>query len=131
MTPGDQTPGDPNTGDPSPPPPAPPAAAEAHAPPERGPRPQILLALFGVGVLAFNFPLLMVWDADVSVLGLPLLPVALFAIWAGLIAALAVASERRPKAASPIWPPTLPLREGPQRPPAQHFPAQHPPMEAP
>lgn len=62
---------------------------------ERGPRPQVLLALFAAGVAAFNFPLLIVWDAPVTVLGLPLLPVALFAIWAGLICALALASERR------------------------------------
>ena len=31
----------------------------------------------------FNFPLLIVWDQPVTVFGLPLLPVALFAIWAG------------------------------------------------
>ncbi|MFG1299756.1 MHYT domain-containing protein [Xanthobacter sp. V3C-3] len=62
---------------------------------DRGPRPQVLLALFAVGLAAFNFPLLIVWDAPVTVLGLPLLPVALFAIWAALIAALALASERR------------------------------------
>ncbi|MEP9352579.1 hypothetical protein ABLE93_03165 [Xanthobacter sp. KR7-65] len=61
---------------------------------DRGPSPQGLAALCGAGVLVFNFPLLMVWDADVSVLGLPLLPVALFALWAALIAALAFASER-------------------------------------
>ncbi|MFG1266740.1 hypothetical protein V5F40_02105 [Xanthobacter sp. DSM 14520] len=105
-----------------PPLPAPRAAAPAHAASERGPRPQLLLALFATGVLAFNFPLLMVWDADVSVFGLPLLPVALFAIWAGLIAALAVASERRPKASPPI----LPLREG-----APQLQTQQPPAEAP
>ena len=104
--------GDQNAG--APPPHRPAAPAERHAPSERGPRPQILLALFAAGVLAFNFPLLMVWDADVSVFGLPLLPVALFAIWAGLIAALAVASERRPKAAAPIVPP--PLTPSPARP---------------
>ena len=62
---------------------------------DRGPRAQVLLALFAVGVVAFNFPLLIVWDAPVTVLGLPLLPVALFTIWAALIAALALASERR------------------------------------
>ena len=72
---------------------------------ERGPRPQVLLALFAVGVAAFNFPLLIVWDAPVTVLGLPLLPVALFAIWGALIAALAFASERRGHgAASPLLP---------------------------
>lgn len=118
MTAGDQTAGDP-------PLPAPRAASQAHAASERGPRPQILLALFATGVLAFNFPLLMVWDADVSVFGLPLLPVALFAIWAGLIAALAVASECRPKTAPQIWPPILPPRDGVQQ-PAQKSPAEAP-----
>ncbi len=61
----------------------------------RGPRPQVLLALWAAGLVLFNFPLLIVWNADASVFGLPLLPVALFAIWAGLIAALAFASEGR------------------------------------
>lgn len=64
----------------------------------RGPRPQLLIALWGAGLILFNFPMLIVWNADATVLGLPLLPVALFAIWAGLIAALALASERRPLA---------------------------------
>ena len=60
---------------------------------ERGPRPQVLVALCAAGVALFNFPLLIVWDQPATVLGLPLLPMALFAIWAGLIAALALASE--------------------------------------
>jgi hypothetical protein len=38
--------------------------------------------------------MLILWDRDTTVLGLPLLPVALFAIWAGLIGVLAWASER-------------------------------------
>ena len=59
----------------------------------RGPRAQVLLALCGAGLVLFNFPLLIVWDKGVTVLGLPLLPTALFLIWAGLIAALALASE--------------------------------------
>ena len=46
-------------------------------------------ALFAAGVLAFNFPLLALWDRDASVPGLPLFPAALFALWAALIAALA------------------------------------------
>ena len=54
---------------------------------------QRLLALFAVGVLLFNFPLLALWDRDATVLGLPLFPVALFAIWALLIAVLGVISE--------------------------------------
>lgn len=68
-----------------------------------GPRTAVLAALFAAGALAFNFPLLAVWDTDATVFGLPLLPVALFGIWAVLIAALAVASERRARAA-PLFP---------------------------
>jgi hypothetical protein len=60
----------------------------------RGPRPGVLLALAGAATVLFNFPILAVWNRDATVLGLPLLPLALFAIWAGLIAALAWASER-------------------------------------
>ena len=60
---------------------------------ERGPRPQVLVALCAAGVALFNFPLLIVWDQPATVFGLPLLPVALFAVWGGLIAALALASE--------------------------------------
>jgi hypothetical protein len=56
-------------------------------------RTQVLLALCGAGLVLFNFPLLIVWDKGVTVLGLPLLPTALFLIWAGLIAALALASR--------------------------------------
>ncbi|RDW11904.1 hypothetical protein [Paracoccus thiocyanatus] len=60
-----------------------------------GPPAQVLLALCGAGFLLFNFPLLLVWDQPLTVLGLPLLPVALFAIWVGLVAALAWVSARR------------------------------------
>ena len=54
----------------------------------------MLLALWGAGLVLFNFPMLIVWDRDATVLGLPLLPVALFVIWAALIGVLAWASER-------------------------------------
>ena len=54
----------------------------------------MLLALWGAGLVLFNFPMLIVWDQGVTVFGLPLLPVALFAVWAALIGALAWASER-------------------------------------
>jgi hypothetical protein len=50
---------------------------------------QRLLALFAAGALLFDFPLLKVWLAEGTVLGLPLLAVALFMAWASLIAALA------------------------------------------
>ncbi|MFK8253065.1 hypothetical protein [Ancylobacter terrae] len=61
----------------------------------RGPDPQVLLALFAAGVVALNFPMLIVWDSDWRPFGLPLLPLALFGIWAALIAAVAIVSERR------------------------------------
>ena len=57
---------------------------------------QRLLALFVAALLLFNFPLLALWDHPVLVLGLPLFPLALFVVWALLIAALAVLMERLP-----------------------------------
>jgi len=59
--------------------------------------PSRLLALFAAGVLLFNFPLLKLWLSDVTVFGLPLLPVALFGAWALLIAVLAYLMESRSK----------------------------------
>ena len=71
-----------------------------------GPRTQVLIALWGAGLVLFNFPLLIVWNADATVFGLPLLPVALFTIWAGLIAALALASKGRGRRSfRPVHPP--------------------------
>lgn len=54
---------------------------------------QRLLALFAAGLLAFNFPLLALWDVDATLLGLPLFPAALFLVWALLIAVLGFISE--------------------------------------
>ena len=50
---------------------------------------QRLAALFAAGTLLLNFPLLALWDRDATVAGLPLFPLALFALWAVLIGALA------------------------------------------
>ena len=55
---------------------------------------QRLVALFAAGWVAFNFPLLALWDHDVLVWGLPLFPLALFVLWALLIAALGWVLER-------------------------------------
>lgn len=60
-------------------------------------RAQLLVALAGAAVLLFNFPLLLIWDRGQELFALPMLPVALFLIWAGLIAALALASETGPR----------------------------------
>ncbi|MCK6417119.1 MAG: hypothetical protein L6Q63_16570 [Giesbergeria sp.] len=55
---------------------------------------QRLVALFAGGWVLFNFPLLGLWDRELSVLGVPLFPLALFVWWALLIAALAWLMER-------------------------------------
>jgi hypothetical protein len=62
---------------------------------------QRLVALFFAGWALFNFPLLALWDHEAEVFGLPLFPLALFAIWALLIAALAWVAERGPDATRP------------------------------
>jgi hypothetical protein len=49
---------------------------------------QRLVALFAGACLLFNFPLLALWDREVSILGVPLFPAALFLIWLVMIAAL-------------------------------------------
>ena len=58
-----------------------------------GLRSQRLLALFCAGLALFNFPLLALWDRELTVFGLPLFPAALFALWALLIVLLAVLME--------------------------------------
>jgi hypothetical protein len=50
---------------------------------------QRLIALAVAGAVMLNFPLLTLWDVDATILGLPLLPVALFTSWAVLIACAA------------------------------------------
>ena len=57
---------------------------------------QRLLGLFALALMLFNFPLLALWDRDATLLGLPLFPLALFIVWALLIAALAWLMERSP-----------------------------------
>ena len=55
---------------------------------------QRLLALFFAGMMALNYPLLALWDTQAQVFGLPLFPVALFGLWALLIATMAWLLER-------------------------------------
>ena len=52
-------------------------------------RSQRLVALFAGGWLLLNFPLLGLWDSDLTVGGIALFPLALFGIWGGTIALLA------------------------------------------
>jgi cation transporter-like permease len=55
---------------------------------------QRLAALFLAGCLAFNFPLLGIWDGDANVFGVPVFLAALFLLWLALIAVLAWWMER-------------------------------------
>ena len=57
-------------------------------------RTQRLLALCVAGGMLLNFPLLTLWDHDATLLGVPLMPAALFGGWALLIALAAWISER-------------------------------------
>jgi hypothetical protein len=59
-------------------------------------RQQRLLALFACGWLLLNFPLLTLWDRGITVAGLPLMPLAVFAGWATLIGAAAWVAEAGP-----------------------------------
>jgi hypothetical protein len=59
-------------------------------------RQQRLFALFAAGWLLLNFPLLALWDRDVTVGGFPLLPLAVFIGWAILICAAAWVAEAPP-----------------------------------
>lgn len=55
---------------------------------------QRAVAVFLAGWALLSFPLLGLWDRDVTLAGIPLLPLMLFVIWALLIAAVAWIVER-------------------------------------
>ena len=57
----------------------------------KGPR---LVALFLLGCLLFNFPLLHLVSMPGEILGIPVLYAYIFAIWALLIALMALVVER-------------------------------------
>lgn len=56
---------------------------------------QRLAALFALGCLLFNFPLLALFNRSETVAGLPLLFVYVYAAWGLLIALLALVIERK------------------------------------
>lgn len=56
---------------------------------------QRLVALFLLGNLLFNYPLLALFNQPRMVLGIPMLYVYVFGAWAVLIALLAYVAERR------------------------------------
>ncbi len=55
---------------------------------------QRLVALFALGVLLFNYPLLALFDRTTLAFGVPVLYVYVFSCWALLIALLALVVER-------------------------------------
>ena len=57
----------------------------------KGPR---LVALFLLGCLLFNYPMLELFERPVRVLGVPLIYAYLFGAWAMLIALVAAVMER-------------------------------------
>ena len=56
---------------------------------------QRLVALFLLGWLLFNYPLLSLFAGAVTIGGIPLLYLYLFLVWALLIALMALVVERR------------------------------------
>jgi hypothetical protein len=61
----------------------------------KGLRAQRLAALFVVGLLGLNYPLVGLWDNATAVLGgWPIVVVAIFGVWLLLIALLAWIAER-------------------------------------
>jgi hypothetical protein len=55
---------------------------------------QRLAAIFFLGCLLLNYPLLSVFNRPGDVFGIPILYAYIFAAWAGLIALLAIVIER-------------------------------------
>lgn len=58
-------------------------------------RGQRLVALFLLGLLLFNYPLLAVFNVPGTLLGIPVLYAYFFLAWAVLIALMALVIERR------------------------------------
>ncbi len=56
---------------------------------------QRLAAVFLVGCLLFNYPLLALFNKATSVLGVPLLYAYIFIVWLGIIGLIALIVERR------------------------------------
>ncbi len=55
---------------------------------------QRLVAVYFAGWVLLGWPLLMLWDVDITLAGLPLLPTMMFVVWVVLIAAVAWVLER-------------------------------------
>jgi hypothetical protein len=62
---------------------------------KRGAVNQRLVALFILGCVLFNYPLLSLFNVPTTLFGIPVLYVYVFAAWAALIGLLAWIMERR------------------------------------
>ena len=56
---------------------------------------QRLVALFLLGCLLFNYPLMYVFSVNGRILGIPILFAYLFTAWAALIVLVALVTEKR------------------------------------
>jgi hypothetical protein len=74
--------------------------------PSGSPRNRRLSALFWLGLILFNYPLLSLFDVPKTLLGIPLLYAYLFGVWLLLILFLALTARCRP---------TLPLPDAPRQ----------------
>ena len=63
--------------------------------PQHEQRGQRLIALFVLGCLLFNYPLLSLFNVAAEVLGVPVLYAYIFAAWALLVALMALVIESR------------------------------------
>lgn len=63
--------------------------------PDSGLKGQRLAALFLLGCLMFNYPLLQLFARDGMLFGVPLLYVYIFSAWTALIALMALVIEKR------------------------------------
>jgi hypothetical protein len=75
--------------------PAAPVSAAGRVASQRALEGQRLLAVFVIGALLLNFPLLALWDVRATVMGIPVFPVALFSVWALLIGLVGWMADRR------------------------------------
>jgi hypothetical protein len=58
-------------------------------------RDQRLIALFVLGCVLFNYPILSLFNVAADVMGVPVLYAYIFAAWAVLVALMAFAAESR------------------------------------
>ena len=71
---------------------------------ERKPKTELLIGLFLLGCVLFNYPILTLFNQRVTVFGIPLLYLYLFSVWSILIIATMLITKIRASAARPHAP---------------------------